>query len=59
MTTRMGLHLARKYSLGGRDALVLGNLLAAGIRVLVTLDGELMELKRAEYGKGVLSVRSL
>ncbi|MGD0637952.1 MAG: type II toxin-antitoxin system VapC family toxin [Nitrososphaerales archaeon] len=58
-TTRIGLQLATKYSLGGRDALILGSLLAAGIGELVTLDEELIRLKRVAHGRRNLAVRPL
>jgi predicted nucleic acid-binding protein len=58
-TTRMGLHVASRYRLGGRDALILANLLTAGIPAFVTLDDELIALKRVAYGKRTLAIRPL
>jgi len=58
-TTKMGLHVATRFGVGGRDALILANLLAAKVTRFITLDDELIALKRVAYGKLVLSIRSL
>ncbi|MDA4121986.1 MAG: type II toxin-antitoxin system VapC family toxin [Thaumarchaeota archaeon] len=55
-TTKMGLHLASRHGLGGRDALILANFLAGGIRELVTLDDRLIALKKVRYGKRALTI---
>jgi predicted nucleic acid-binding protein len=56
-TTRVGLDIATRYQLGGRDALIAANFLAAGIAELVTLDEELIALKKIAYGKRALTIR--
>jgi predicted nucleic acid-binding protein len=58
-TTRIGLHIATRYGLGGRDALILANFLTAGISELVTLDDELINLKSVAYGRWTMSIRPL
>ena len=58
-TTRIGLHIATRHGLGGRDALILANFLAAGITELVTLDDKLINLKRVAYGRRAMSIRPL
>jgi predicted nucleic acid-binding protein len=58
-TTRIGLHIATRHGLGGRDALILANFLAAGITELVTLDDKLINLKRVAYGRRSMSIRPL
>jgi len=57
-TTRAGLSLAVAHKIGGRDALILASLLAGGVRELVTFDKRLLELKKIEYGKSTLTIKS-
>jgi len=57
-TTRVGLHLAVKYGLGGRDALILANLLVSNILDMVTLDQGLIKLGSVGYRNKVLKIRS-
>ena len=59
MTTRIGLHIAARHGLGGRDVLILANFLAAGIPELVTLDDELINLNRVDYGRRTISIQPL
>ena len=58
-TTKAGLRIALDYGLGGRDSLILANLLTAGIRGVVTLDGELIALGRVRHGRATLNISSL
>jgi predicted nucleic acid-binding protein len=58
-TTRMGLNVATRYGLGGRDALMLANFLAASIPKLVTFDNELIALKKVAFGKRILTIQPL
>jgi len=57
-TTRLGLELATRHQLGGRDALILANLLGARIREFFTLDRGLIALKRVRFGKATLVIRA-
>ena len=57
-TTRVGLHLAVKHGLGGRDALILANLLVSNILNMVTLDQDLIKLESVNYRSKVLKIRS-
>lgn len=57
-TTRVGLLLAVKYSLGGRDALILANLLISNIPNIVTFDQGLIKLKSVSHGNRVLKIQS-
>jgi predicted nucleic acid-binding protein len=45
-TTRLGLRIAVKYMLGGRDALIIASYLNSNIRRLVTFDKELLKLNK-------------
>jgi len=58
-TTKAGLRIATKNNLGGRDALILANFLTAGIKEMLTLDDELISLKRVTYGRSTLTIVSL
>lgn len=58
-TTRVGLHLAAKHGLGGRDALILANLLVSNILNIVTLDQELIKLRSVNYRNKILKIQSL
>ena len=58
-TTKAGLRIAAENNLGGRDALILANFLTAGIKEMVTLDDELIALKKVTYGKNTLTIASL
>lgn len=54
--TKVGLDLAVDHDLGGRDSLILANLLVSGIRHLVTFDKTLMGLKEVTYGESSLKI---
>ncbi len=49
LTSSLALRLAGKYSLGGRDSLILANFLANEVPVLYTHDGDLLKLKSVEW----------
>lgn len=57
-TTRVGLHLAVKYGLGGRDALILANLLNSNVPEIVTFDQALTKLKSISHRERILKIRS-
>ena len=57
-TTKIGLRIATRHGLGGRDSLILANFLGAGIPEFITLDDALIALKRVAYGKRKLTIRS-
>jgi len=57
-TTRLGLLLAVKYGLGGRDALILANFLSSNILNIVTFDQDLIKLKSVSHGKRTLKIQS-
>ena len=57
-TARVGLLLAVKHGLGGRDALTLANLLVSNILNMVTFDQDLIKLGSVSYGNKVLKIRS-
>ena len=57
-TTRAGLRIATEHhGLGGRDALILGNLLVAKIAELATYDNDLLVLGKVRFGRSILSIR--
>lgn len=57
-TTRTGLALAERYSLGGRDALILANYMSSSVSRLQTFDKALLTLERVVYGHHELKIRS-
>lgn len=57
-TTRTGLALAERYSLGGRDALILANYMSSLVSHLQTFDKALLALERVVYGRHELKIRS-
>jgi predicted nucleic acid-binding protein len=57
-TTRTGLVLAERYSLGGRDALILANYMSSSVSRLQTFDKALLTLERVVYGRHELKIRS-
>lgn len=58
--TELGLRLALRYSLGGRDALILASYaLADGVNKFVTMDNSLLEIKTLKIGKRKLLVQDL
>jgi predicted nucleic acid-binding protein len=57
-TTRTELALAERYSLGGRDALILANYMSPSIMHLETFDKALLALGKVVYGRHQLKIRS-
>jgi predicted nucleic acid-binding protein len=56
-TVDLGLKLAIRHSLGGRDALILASyMLSKQINKFVTLDGSLFSVRRIEIGKKALEI---
>lgn len=49
LTSSLALRLAGKYSLGGRDSLILANFLASKVPVLYTHDSEMIKLEVVEW----------
>ena len=58
-TTKTGLELAVRHSLGGRDALILASLLAMKVREFHTFDKGLLSLRQISFGKSSLSIKSV
>jgi predicted nucleic acid-binding protein len=58
-TTKMGLRLAVEHNLGGRDALIVANFVAARIPRFVTYDKALLTLGVVKYGRATLSIESV
>lgn len=59
-TTKLGLILADKYSLGGRDALILASFIASAkphVTTCVTFDEQLLKLKTVRYGTRSLQIK--
>lgn len=58
-TVEVGLRIALKHSLGGRDALILATyLLSRDVKTLVTMDKVLLALGEVRLGKKVLRISS-
>jgi predicted nucleic acid-binding protein len=55
-TTRTGLQLAKHYAIGGRDALILASFLNPSVLEIVTLDNELIRLRKIEHGNKTLKI---
>ena len=55
-TTRTGLQLAKQYALGGRDAIILASFLNPSVLEIVTLDNELIRLRKIEHGTKTLKI---
>lgn len=57
VTVELGLKLAIKYSLGGRDALILASYaLSKQVSKLVTMDGALLSVERVHIGRKTLDI---
>jgi len=56
-TTRAGVQLAKQYSLGGRDALILASFLNPSVPEIITFDRMLIQLRRVEHGTRSLRIR--
>jgi predicted nucleic acid-binding protein len=57
-TTRIGLKFAERYSLGGRDALILASFVNPSIAEFRTFDKEMLRLRRVEHGRRKLVIHS-
>jgi predicted nucleic acid-binding protein len=57
-TTRIGLKFAERYSLGGRDALILANFVNPSVVEFRTFDKALVRLRRVAYGRRKLAIHS-
>ena len=58
-TAELGLRLAVKHALGGRDALILASyLLSKEVRTLVTMEKGLLTLRKITLGEKVLEISS-
>jgi predicted nucleic acid-binding protein len=57
-TTRAGVQLAKQYSLGGRDALILASFLNSAVPEMVTFDRTLIQIRKVEHGARSLRIRS-
>ncbi|MBL7118184.1 MAG: type II toxin-antitoxin system VapC family toxin [Candidatus Syntrophoarchaeum sp.] len=50
--TKLGLAIGANYGLGGRDSLILANFISNSIEIMVTFDGEVLNVKELqEEGK--------
>ncbi|MGI0078720.1 MAG: hypothetical protein ACRECH_03775, partial [Nitrososphaerales archaeon] len=56
-TCMTGLDVAAEHHLGGRDALILANLLIGRISEFLTFDESLLELKSVRHGKKMMRIR--
>ena len=56
-TTRAGVQLAKQYSLGGRDALILASFLNPSVPEILTFDRALIQLRKVEHGARSLRIR--
>jgi predicted nucleic acid-binding protein len=56
-TCQIGLDIANRYMLGGRDALILANYIGNKIPVIYTHDGELLSLKRVSWRSASIEIR--
>jgi predicted nucleic acid-binding protein len=57
-TTRTGLALAERYSLGGRDSLILANYMSPSVSYMLTFDKALFSIGRVVFGRRELTIRS-
>jgi len=58
-TTRIGLRFAERYSIGGRDALILASFLHPSVAEFKTFDKELISLRSVEHGRRKLIIRAV
>jgi len=56
-TCQIGLDIATRYMLGGRDALILANYIGGKIPVMYTHDRELASLQRASWRSTSIEIR--
>jgi predicted nucleic acid-binding protein len=57
-TTRTALALAGRYSLGGRDSLILANYMSPSVSHMVTFDKALLSIGKVVFGRRELKIRS-
>lgn len=58
-TAKIGLRLAERYALGGRDALILASFLAPSVSEMVSFDKQITALSKIVHGSRELKIRSL
>ena len=56
-TSQIGLDIATRYRLGGRDSLILANYISGKIPVMYTHDGELVSLQHVAWRSTSLEIR--
>ena len=56
-TCQIGLDIATRYMLGGRDALILANYISGKIPVMYTHDRELLSLQRVTWRSATIDIR--
>ncbi len=56
-TCQIGLELADRYGLGGRDALILANYIGGKVPVIYTHDGDLVSIQRVAWRSASLEIR--
>jgi len=56
-TTRIGLGLAERYALGGRDALILASFLDSSVSEMVSFDKSINVLGKVAHGRRELKIR--
>ena len=56
-TTRIGLELAERYALGGRDALILASFLDSSVSEMVSFDKPIIALGKVTHGRRELKIR--
>ncbi|WP_455363514.1 type II toxin-antitoxin system VapC family toxin [[Eubacterium] cellulosolvens] len=56
-TTRIGLGLAERYALGGRDALILASFLDPSVSEMVSFDKPIIALGKVAHGRRELKIR--
>ena len=56
-TCQIGLDIATRYMLGGRDALILANYICGKIPVIYTHDRDLLSLQRVTWRSAGIDIR--
>jgi predicted nucleic acid-binding protein len=56
-TCQIGLELADRYGLGGRDALILANYIGGKVPVIYTHDRDLVSIQRVAWRSASLEIR--
>ncbi|MGD0804574.1 MAG: hypothetical protein ABSA11_10950 [Candidatus Bathyarchaeia archaeon] len=56
-TCQIGLDIANRYMLGGRDALILANYIGGKVPVIYTHDKELVSLQRVVWRSASIEIR--